>query len=473
MRSGWFELPNFSLRPKPEVVSCTLSGGGSRASFQIGALSYLYEHDPEFRPTQFVGTSAGAILAAGLSQYATTQEQAAWVDVFGDIWLGMQHADDMFTPREWYRKLQDEGPEWARIVQPSEPTTTKWTLTKPHANQALPDPVDDPVEAALAPDSELQPMEWSLHDVATIASNLGKLPRIGSDLSAIWAGLESTKSMYRPGPILKQLLNEDVFQAKRVRESGMTLRIALVALESGELHFMDEHGHLMDRSGRIFDDVERDLVLGILASCSIPGVFRAVPVGAETYVDGGTRENAPIELAMTALVGSRHYLISSQSNGVRKRASMIEASMFDVIMRSAEILIDEAGRDEAQWARTRQALVIDPSVDVHDVMTVEPALMQIFRDHGWIRAAEEVSGADQAVRAQHDKIIRKRVECASLERAYVAEPNNKAKAEITNAKLALKRLLASAESSLLPPGADSWWAKFEIPSVAADVWWLS
>ena len=60
---GWFGLPFFALTPQPEVVSCILSGGGARASFQLGALAYLYEHDDRFTPTVFVGASAGSIIA--------------------------------------------------------------------------------------------------------------------------------------------------------------------------------------------------------------------------------------------------------------------------------------------------------------------------------------------------------------------------------------------------------------------------
>ena len=67
---GWFGLPFFSLTPRPEVVSCVLSGGGSRASFQLGALDYLYRHDDQFTPTIFVGASAGSIIASSLAQSA-------------------------------------------------------------------------------------------------------------------------------------------------------------------------------------------------------------------------------------------------------------------------------------------------------------------------------------------------------------------------------------------------------------------
>ena len=478
MRSGWFDLPNFGLRPKPEVISCTLSGGGSKASFQIGVLDYLYAHDPEFRPTHFVGASAGAILAAGLSQYATHEEQSAWVAKVTDIWLGMRTSDDMFAPREWYHRLQQEGPDWLKIVQPhQEPAKPKLQLFNragtPSSPVSPPIPAD-PVEAALTPERELKRAEWSVQDIAALAGNIGRLPRIGSDLSSIWSGLETTRSMYRPGAVLKHLLEPEVFDPKRVRDSGMKLRVAMVALESGELRFMDEKGQLLDRDNNLFDPLQRDLVLGLLASCSIPAVFRAVPIGPETYVDGGTRENVPAEMAMSHLGGTRHYVVSSHVGGVSPRPSMADDSMFSVVMRSMEILIDESARDEIGWAKSRQAIVITPTIDVHDSMTVHPGLMQIFRDHGWLRAAEVMHRASPEVVELHRRIIEQRMECLRLEQAYLDAPAPLARAEVTVAKLNLKQMIDRDESELLPDDASEWARKFEKHQRHFEVepWWL-
>ena len=76
-----------------------LSGGGARASFQIGALDYLYANDPEFTPTIFIGASAGAILAAGLAQYPNRREQIGFLERVDDLWCSMTGPEDMFTPR--------------------------------------------------------------------------------------------------------------------------------------------------------------------------------------------------------------------------------------------------------------------------------------------------------------------------------------------------------------------------------------
>lgn len=314
-RQGWFGLPWFGVKPQEEVVSCVLSGGGSRASFQIGALEYLYRHDPQFTPTVFVGTSAGAILAAGLSQYGTRKQQLGWVHRIDQVWSSMTSADDMFTPRPWFAKLQTEGPSWLDIVTPKTPektsepakapTKARLPFLKSDSPAVLsPETPTDPWEWALSPDKELR-AEWSLETLTALMSGLGKLPRIGTDLNAIWHGAERSRSLYRPGPVLTKLLEPDTFDQAKVEASGMTLRLAMVALESGELRFMTETGALVDRHNQPHGTHTERLTTGVLASCAIPAVFRPVPIGDETYVDGGARENLPAELAIGHLGASR------------------------------------------------------------------------------------------------------------------------------------------------------------------------
>ncbi|MFZ1647924.1 MAG: patatin-like phospholipase family protein, partial [Gemmiger qucibialis] len=144
---------------------------------------------------------------------------------------------------------------------------------------------------------------------------------------------------------------------------------------SGELRFMTESGSLVDRTNTSVDDTDHDLAVGVLASCAIPAVFRPVPIGSETYVDGGARENIPAELAIGQMGAARNYVISSQAMGVPRRPSMAAADVFSVVMRSTEILIDEAGRDEMAYAHSAGAVVVFPEFSVHDSMTVHPGLM--------------------------------------------------------------------------------------------------
>ncbi|NHB84166.1 hypothetical protein G7085_04745 [Tessaracoccus sp. HDW20] len=141
-----------------------LSGGGSRASFQLGALEYLYAHDEQFTPTIFVGASAGSIIAAALAQADDPDGQRAYLRKLRAIWDSMTSAGDMFTPRPWYDRLATEGPQWLEIVKP---LRTEHKPAPPKPRPALlpflrsspaspvsprsPDEPPSPLELALAP----------------------------------------------------------------------------------------------------------------------------------------------------------------------------------------------------------------------------------------------------------------------------------------------------------------------------------
>ncbi|SHJ52201.1 Patatin-like phospholipase [Tessaracoccus bendigoensis DSM 12906] len=482
---GWFGLPFFSLTPRPEVVSCVLSGGGSRLSFQLGALEYLYEHDEQFRPSIFVGTSAGSILASSLAQSGRREEQVEYLRMLRRIWDEMVQPSDMFTPRPWFDRLSTEGPQWLELMRPL--VTTPKPTPKPRpallpflrgsavspASPVSPDePPLNPLELALTADPEEQVRsEWSLATLSTIATHLGHIPRLGNDLNTIAKGLESTKSMYRPGPVLVELLQPETFDPARTAASGTTLRIAMVALESGELRFMTEQGKLVDRDNQPLSEESHDLTVGVLASCAIPAVFRPVPIGSETYVDGGARENLPAELAIGHLGAARNYIVSSQTSGVQHRGSMANADLVSVVTRSTEILIDEAGRDELAYAHSAGSIVIYPELTVHDSMTVDPALISINEAYGWLRAAEVHLRLDEEAEARHRRIIESRLRCLQAERDYLAaeEPGRRRRNALRSAKTELRDAVRSASGVPLPPGADEWWRNWERRAEPVDL----
>lgn len=181
---GWLGLPFFGKSPQPEVVCCTLSGGGSRASFQLGALDYLYQHDDRFTPTIFVGTSAGSILASALAQGANKTQQYHYLSQLRSIWNGMTRPADMFTPRPWFATLEKQGPTLLEIMRP-EPAKPRQPLiqlpqlpflrgSSPSIPPSPPEPPTamDPLELALQPDEEIR-SEWSLASLGAVAGAFG------------------------------------------------------------------------------------------------------------------------------------------------------------------------------------------------------------------------------------------------------------------------------------------------------------
>lgn len=477
-RTGWLglQLPRFA--PRPRSVAVVLSGGGSRASFQIGALRYLYAHDPEFEPTIFAGSSAGAILAAGLSQYTAAEDQRQFLNQVDRIWSNMRQSSDMFTPRPWMARLQAQAPSWLELVT-SKPERNRPLL---HFMRSTPEPASpsspisppDPLELALMPDEDYQP-EWSLGVVSQLAGQLGQLPRLGSDLASIRQGLERTRSMYRPGPMLRELLDPEVFDPAKVAAADTQLRVAMVGLESGDLRYMRGDGIIVDRDDNPIDQEQHHLTTGVLASCSIPGVFRAVPLGDETYIDGGAREALPAELAVGRLGPDRTYVIASNTTGLRPRGSMADADIFSVLMRSTEILIDEVARDEVAYAHSAGAVVIQPHLNVHDAMTVRRGLIRINGDYGFSRAAVALKEVEAEEGEIIEEVYSTRLRVYRLERESLANPTDlRTQLRLASAKRDLKEVVGKAPAELLPADAPQWWEDWELHAreVPEEPFWL-
>lgn len=469
-----FEWPRlFANNTQPERPGLVLSGGGARASFQLGALTYLYR-EVGIAPEIFVGTSAGSILSAALAQFASPGEQAEMVERLKDLWFSVEQPSDMFIERPWFAKLRQQAPEWMEMVSPKSTTGRSWLPIfgkKPAEPEPKPDPQPaDPIAEALRPDVEDYD-SWSASQLLQLLSQMGKLGRAGTELPSIWHGADRTRSCYRQGPMLKRLLAPEIFQAKRVQESGMVLRMAMVGLESGQLYFMREDGRLVNRFNEP-EPKERtfDLAAGVLASCSIPAVFVPVRLGEETFVDGGAREPLPAEMAMGCLETNPTYMVVCTPPGVEHAESMANADIAAVTMRSASILMDESIRDEIAYARRAGAIVIEPELNVHDSMDVDRGLFRINHDYGWMRAAEAANSASTSTIAANRKIIELRMRAHRLEQTVLEDPDSEEASTLKDVKTELKTALEHAPDHTVPSDACQWWQTWEdhpqMPTIA-------
>lgn len=514
-----------------------LSGGGSRSDFQIGALRYLYDR-AGITPQVITGTSAGAILGAVLAQSAEHEGQRQALDQLERIWRAMRDDADMFTEQEWYRRLRERGPEWVKaftrqqrrqgslgrtftrvasrathyatpplrraaaatgVLSPPLPTATT-PDSAPSPSASSPATTTPPPHAlaggtrdAVETDQPTAGSSWNPINVVEILTALREAGRARPDLEVIVRGARRERSMYRPGPIVEHLLDPEVFRPERVATSGVALRVAVVALESGELHYVTETGRLVDRGDAPVPGVERlPLVDAITASCAIPAVFPPVRLGEEHYVDGGVRETLPAEIALRHLGVTRCYALVASPPGVPRQESYAERDMLSIVLRStAGIMSDEALRDEVAYARAAGCVVVAPELDVHDALTIDPGLISIAIDYGYLRAAEVCEGAtaEQAQLVRDIVALRRQIWRTEAELlAPVVEPSGNGAVrggrhedrdgrgagqdrpdaddapdltELVALKHRLRALVDQAPQGWLPPGAHDWWRTFE------------
>ena len=521
------------------MVGLALSGGGARASFQVGALRYLYD-EVGITPSVITGTSAGSILAAVLAQSADHAGQRASLARLEQLFREMTHSSDMFEELPWYTRLRQRGPEliealerrhrrqgtlgrsFRRVADLRHGITVAAERVARAGNGAWP-AKDDPAagtvppaedaraadaaaatvpptkltpdgrapaseEAASAPaeptpDAE-EPAARSVDtgpvvgaDEPVSVSNrlldsidlVRAVGRAGADLGTIVGGARRERSMFRPGRVVDRLVEPDFFQESAVASSGVTLRIAVVALESGELRYVTEAGTLVDRENRPVEEGSRvEIVEAVRASCAIPTVFPPVRLGEENYVDGGVRESLPADIALGHLGVDTCYAVVAGPSGVQREESFDDRDMLSIVLRTTTaIMTDEVQRDEVVRAREAGAVVIEPEFDVHDTLTIEPGLVAIAMDYGWLRAAEAHRGATPEEQAVTRDIIllRRRIWRAEEDAFGGGEP---AEADllqrvtaITGLKFALRDLLRQVPAGRLPEGAEDWWRTWE------------
>lgn len=497
----------------PPVVGLVLSGGGARSSFQIGALRYLYD-TVGITPSVITGTSAGAILGTVIAQSADHEGQRARLAQLDEIWRQMRSSSDMFQELPWFARLRERGPVWLEafdrrkrrqgalgrsfkrvadlrhgITAPADRTTATTEDAAVEAEEvtatvAAGVAAARPGTGTVARAEPAEPTEssWVPAKLLESIDTLRTVGRAGSDLEEIVEGAQRERSMFRPGPIVDRLLDPEVFEQAQVAESGITLRIAVVALESGELRFVTEQGTMVDRENRPLPEDPVDLVEAVKASCAIPMVFPPVRLGTENYVDGGVRESLPAAIAQDHLGVTECYaVVAGPSTGVAREDSYADKDMLSIVMRTTTmIMTDEVQRDEVVHAKASGAVVIEPEFDVHDTLTIESGLVAIAIDYGHLRAAEAHLGATAEEQAVTRDLIMLRREIWRAEEAAFAphsatredEERMRQVARISGMKFELRDLVRAVPADRLPEDGEQWWRSweqhdFEIPIAPA------
>src|SRR5580698_9125485 len=91
--------------PLAGPTAFVLAGGGTKGSFEVGALQYLVDTE-RIIPDVVTATSAGAVAAAVLSQARTHDEFSQRVQEIEDDILAMTRTEHVFGQQAWLRALE-------------------------------------------------------------------------------------------------------------------------------------------------------------------------------------------------------------------------------------------------------------------------------------------------------------------------------------------------------------------------------
>ncbi|GAA3634900.1 patatin-like phospholipase family protein [Microlunatus ginsengisoli] len=437
----------------------SLSGGGAKGDFQVGALRHLY--DRGIRPTIICSTSVGSINAIKLAEGDDPADPSRGLAGLERQWESLQVNGDMYVEEDWLR-------------DPDMDSHVRAALTGRSHSLGITAPVGVDLRAW---GSELGFLVGKLIDLWNLGGIGGFLWTSGVPLlKSLSVIANKARALYNIGPVRRRLETELKFdKIAGWAASGGRLRMGAVSLESGRLRYVTETGGVVERDGTPvmapapmrpacaaiqanINQIEQDivdaqadlaaatttsqrqalssqirrlqasrqtairnlrtclssqppstvaltvsLVDGVMASASIPGIFPPVTLADETYVDGGVRELLPVQMA-TDLGADTIYAISAFTFNVSPHGSYASARLAEIVARSVEeVMLNEIGLDDLRvqprpGAATPTVHLIAPDVEIHDVTTIDPGLIKINRDYGWMRAADVLDGIDQASR---------------------------------------------------------------------------
>lgn len=397
----WIRVARSNLRRRlaRSPICFGLSGGGSQGSFQAGVLRYLYD-GLGVRPSILVGSSVGAINAAKLAEGDDPETGRRAIDEVEAIWRGLRSNEDMWLSEPWLDKLRSQV-SWASELR---------GRAAEHGTSG----------------SQARVIVRMLGEVVR------RLPESDGTIDALRQAMRA-KSLLSSAPVRKLL--EAHVDPERVAASGITLRVGTVSLESGELRYVTGGGEVLARDGTPIDHEPVPLLDAVMASASIPVVFPPTQLGDEHYVDGGVREILPLELAFNHLGAGHIFAVVASAVGVDPMPDAGERGLFDLARRvAADIGPDETLRKEMDPPRGwgRRVSLIAPELDVHDALTVDPALIATAIDYGYMRAADVLLGLGEEQSELSAEIARTRIRLREAEGPIIA-------------------LLATADVPALPP----------------------
>jgi len=362
------------------VTAIVLSGGGAHGDFEVGALKFLYQKG--IRPNIVCGTSVGAINGVKLAEgewYSGRRTDYSWGLVgLEKIWRSLRFNTDMWREESWLKDIPTLKQAIAEQGPP--PKQMNFPLVVRALNQLA-------------------------NALAGIISCPGLCIELGK-LKDAFAKNPPPRSVYNLEPIRQKLSNPALLQPNEVSNSGIKLRLATVSLESGELRYVTEKGRVIAKNpitgvqGDFTGGQPVSLVDGVLASADIPGIFLPIKLNIENYVDGGIRDQVPIQAAIDAGANEIYVILASKTS-MDPKSSFDGKNIIDIAERGImDIMTNETLQNDVYpppsygWGTMIKA-VIKPNLEVHDFLNIDTGLIGMTIDYGYMVAFDTIQGSSQ------------------------------------------------------------------------------
>ena len=465
--------------PRPGPTAFVLAGGGTKGSFEVGVLQYLVGVEG-IAPDIVTATSAGAIAATVLAQARTLGEFARRVDEIESDVLAWTQTEHVFGRQAWLSALDGTalGHEIHReITEGTRPPFPLGAAGVLAGTEAVP-PAAGP-ERDERRRSRRARRRRQRHVLRLVAGAGFRLPRVRRQLRT------SGSSVLNLEPLADALRHGTGAGVRPVdpalvRRPGLQLRLAVTALRAGVLRFVTEDGTIVESDartpapGRAAGPV--DLVDGTIASASVPMVFPPRPMADDDYVDGGVIDIVPVGAA-AALGATRIFAAVAVPLTLARDDRDYAAAPAGYIGLRSMGMIGVAERQLANLAvrlpEGTTLTTIDPVVDVVGLFEVEPGLLRINRDYGWLRAADVLAEGDAAILADVAEgthaIAEARREAWRLEESLWPGGARKGDGAGTLALVREQkqkvRALVERRKHLgfpVPDGCEAWWTGYEV-----------
>jgi NTE family protein len=451
------------------TTAFVLAGGGTKGSFEVGVLHYLVGTE-RITPDIITATSAGAIAASVLAQARTLEEFVQRVQEIEDDVLAMTRTEYVFGQAAWLQALH--GTALGDAIQFALTDGTRPAL--PGDDTAAPTP---PTGRRAIRKAHRQRQRRTLRLVAGSAHRFPRVRRKLRTSGSSALNLQPLGDALRHGgssgirPIDPALINRP----------GLELRLAVTALRAGVLRYVTQDGTIVEADARTPAPGEAagpiDLVEGALASASVPLVFPPRSLAGDDYVDGGVIQMIPVRAA--AELGAERIIavVALPLHVHHDEQNFAQGSAANIGMRSIG-MIGVAERQRENLAVALPAGVslttIDPVVDVVGLFEVQPGLMRINKDYGWLRAADLLAEGDPTLLTETaegtHQLIADRLRAWHLEETLWTASNERAQADAGTLALLreLKQQIYRAVDQRkqlgfpVPENCESWWTDYEV-----------